>query len=76
MKLLNTKIDQADFYVLCSKGTYIRSLAVDFAKHLSCLGSIARLTRIKFGNYILKDAIGLAPSLSINCITSAFVKNI
>ena len=45
------------FRVVCSKGTYIRSLAHDFAKALGSGGHLSRLCRTRIGNYLLSDAI-------------------
>jgi tRNA pseudouridine55 synthase len=63
-KLIKQENDRADFYVLCSKGTYIRSLAVDFARHLSCIGSVMKLIRIRVGDYTLKDTVRLSADFS------------
>ena len=64
LKLIKYINKRADFYVFCSKGTYIRTFAVDFAKHLSCIGSVARLIRIRVGDYTMKDTVKLAVSFS------------
>lgn len=39
-----------------SKGTYIRSLAVDLAERLNTLGALSRLRRMSVGSYTIKDA--------------------
>lgn len=39
------------FEVLCSKGTYIRSLVEDIAKKLNCLATVSALRRITVGNF-------------------------
>jgi len=53
-----TKIDlpKIDFKVVCSKGTYIRSLANDFGKALHSGAHLSSLRRTKIGNYSVKDA--------------------
>jgi len=48
-----------DFYVLCSKGTYIRSLVQDIGERLGCGASITRIVRIELGPFKLKDAVNL-----------------
>jgi len=48
-----------DFYVLCSKGTYIRSLVQDIGERLGCGASITRIVRIGLGPFKLKDAVNL-----------------
>ena len=45
------------FRVVCTKGTYIRSLANDFGKELVCGAYLGSLCRIRIGNYLLKDAL-------------------
>jgi tRNA pseudouridine55 synthase len=46
--------------VACSKGTYIRSLAMDIGKALGCGGSLVALRRTGVGPFRLDDAIPLA----------------
>lgn len=48
---------QVEFEVLCSKGTYIRSLAHDFGKALKCGGHLAVLRRTKIGEFDVKNAV-------------------
>ncbi len=47
---------EVDFRIVCSKGTYIRSLARDFALQLNTLGHLIKLERTKIGEYKLEDA--------------------
>jgi tRNA pseudouridine55 synthase len=50
-------LPEIDFRVVCSKGTYIRSLAYDFGKAM-CAGShLTVLRRTKIGNYEVKNAM-------------------
>ncbi len=53
-----TKIDlpRVHFRVVCSTGTYIRSLAHDFGAALGCGGHLQELRRTKIGDYDVKDA--------------------
>jgi tRNA pseudouridine55 synthase len=44
------------FRVVCSTGTYIRSLANDFGEKLGCGGYLSKLCRTRIGNFLLKDA--------------------
>ena len=52
-----TKIDMPEvhFRVLCSTGTYIRSLANDFGAALGCGGYLQLLRRTKIGNFKVED---------------------
>lgn len=54
-----TKIDglNIEFMVVCSKGTYIRSLAHDFGKALQSGAHLSVLRRTKIGNYDVKNAL-------------------
>jgi len=49
----------AKFEVLCSKGTYIRSLARDICEKLDICGHVSDLVRIKVGNFSINQAISL-----------------
>ena len=44
------------FKVVCSTGTYIRSLANDFGQQLGCGGYLSSLCRTRIGNFLLEDA--------------------
>ncbi len=47
------------FSVLCSKGTYIRTLCSDIGKKLGCGGCMSALTRTRSGDFYIKDSIKL-----------------
>jgi tRNA pseudouridine55 synthase len=49
-----------DFRVVCSKGTYIRSLANDFGKALNSGAHLSSLRRTKIGDYNVIDAVSPA----------------
>lgn len=51
---------EVDFRVVCSKGTYIRSLAFDFGRAINSGSHLIVLRRTKIGNYEVKDAIEVA----------------
>ncbi len=46
-----------NFRVVCSTGTYIRSLAHDVGQVLGCGAYLSRLCRTRIGIYRLEDAI-------------------
>lgn len=46
-----------EFYVLCSKGTYIRTLCKDIGEKLGCGGCMSDLTRTRSGNFYIEDSI-------------------
>jgi tRNA pseudouridine55 synthase len=49
-------LPKVEFKVVCSTGTYIRSLANDFGKALGCGAYLSSLCRTRIGNYSLKNA--------------------
>lgn len=51
------KFPEVHFRVLCSTGTYIRSLAHDFGQALGCGAYLQELRRTKIGNFDVKDAL-------------------
>ncbi|MGB4192078.1 MAG: tRNA pseudouridine(55) synthase TruB [Rickettsiales bacterium] len=57
--------NSSSFKVLCGKGTYVRSLAVDLARELSTYGYISQLKRTRVGNFFIKDAIMLANLINL-----------
>lgn len=56
-----TKIDglNIDFRVVCSKGTYIRSLANDYGKALKSGAHLSVLRRTKIGDFDVKNATSI-----------------
>jgi tRNA pseudouridine55 synthase len=52
--------DTAGIRVVCGKGTYVRTLAVDIGAALGCGAAIARLTRTRVGPFALADAVSWA----------------
>ncbi|MDE1172302.1 MAG: tRNA pseudouridine(55) synthase TruB [Parvibaculaceae bacterium] len=51
--------DHAEFEILCSKGTYVRSIARDMGEMLGCRGHIAVLRRTRVGPFGEAEAIPL-----------------
>ncbi len=49
-------LPEINFRVVCSKGTYIRSLANDFGKALNNGAYLSRLRRTRSGDYKIEDA--------------------
>lgn len=50
---------EVDFRVVCSKGTYIRSLANDFGKALQSGGHLTALRRTKIGGFHVDNAFSI-----------------
>jgi tRNA pseudouridine55 synthase len=55
-ELTRIELPEVDFRVVCSKGTYIRSLANDFGKALNNAAYLSRLRRTKSGDFKIEDA--------------------
>ena len=53
------QLPKIKFEIVCSKGTYIRSIANDFGNELNSGGYLSKLKRIGIGNFCLKDAIDI-----------------
>lgn len=60
LKVIDHSDNTCSFRVECSKGTYIRSLAVDIARALGTYGYVSFLNRTRIGDFLLKDTIMLA----------------
>lgn len=65
-EIVSVKLPEVDFRVVCSKGTYIRSLANDFGKYLQSGAYLSNLCRTRIGQYKLADAYSLEAFL-LNC---------
>ena len=55
-EITRIELPEVDFRVVCSKGTYIRSLVHDFGKALNNGAYLSKLRRIRSGNYKVDDA--------------------
>lgn len=55
-KITNIKMPYLEFYVQCSKGTYIRSLANDFGKSLNSGAYLTQLRRTKIGEFCVSKS--------------------
>lgn len=56
-EITNIYLPNVDFRVVCSKGTYIRSLAHDFGRALHGGGHLSALRRTKIGAYSVNNAL-------------------
>ena len=50
---------KAGFRVVCSRGTYIRSLAEEIGIRLGCGAHLSKLTRTRVGNFLIENATKL-----------------
>jgi tRNA pseudouridine55 synthase len=56
-ELTNINLPYLDFRIVCSKGTYIRSIARDFGLALNSGAHLTVLCRTRIGNFLNADAI-------------------
>jgi len=56
-EITGVRLPEVDFRVVCSKGTYIRSLANDFGKSLGTGAYLSSLRRTKIGGFLVEDAL-------------------
>ena len=56
LEISKIEIPEVFFYVTCSKGTYIRQLAIDIGKALGCGAYLSQLKRMKSGNFHIDEA--------------------
>ncbi len=56
-EIVNIQMPKVQVRIVCSKGTYIRSIARDFALHLKSGAYLTDLRRTKIGDYRVEDAV-------------------
>lgn len=56
-EITDIALPEASFRIVCSKGTYIRSIARDFGNALGVGAYLAELCRTRIGNFRLEDAL-------------------
>lgn len=54
---------QVFFRVVCTTGTYIRSLANDFGQTLGCGAYLSSLCRTRIGEFVLKDSMTIEEAM-------------
>lgn len=57
ISLESMEIPDITVRVVCSRGTYIRSIAHDLGKKLGCGGIVYQLTRLRIGDYDLSNSV-------------------
>jgi tRNA pseudouridine55 synthase len=55
-EITGVNLPNVEFKIVCSKGTYIRSLAYDFGNALKSGAHLSALRRTKIGNFSVEDA--------------------
>ena len=57
LKITRLEMPNIDFYVKCSKGTYVRRLGEEIGEELGVGGFISRIRRISLGPFNITDAV-------------------
>jgi tRNA pseudouridine55 synthase len=63
-EIQNINFPEIQFRVLCSKGTYIRTLVNDFGEKLGVGAYLKELRRLKIGEHDVKDSITVEDFIS------------
>lgn len=63
---VNLDLNEVEFVVCCSKGTYIRSLANDIGKKIGCGAIMTELERLQTGNFKIENSIKLYDFLKLS----------
>jgi tRNA pseudouridine55 synthase len=58
-ELTQIKLPELHFRIVCSSGTYIRSIANDFGNRLGCGGFLQALRRTAIGNHRIEEAYSI-----------------
>ena len=61
LKLLGVNHNSAEFELACAAGAYARSLAHDIGREYGCGAHLARLQRIRCGDFSIEEAAPLTP---------------
>jgi tRNA pseudouridine55 synthase len=56
-EITEIKLPKIFFRIVCSKGTYIRSIANDFGKALGCGAYLSSLCRVRIGNFHISNSV-------------------
>ncbi len=55
--ITSIRLPEIDFRIICTKGTYIRSVANDFGQRLTVGGYLSALCRTRIGSYHIEDSL-------------------
>lgn len=60
LRILRIDLPEIEFQVVCSAGTYIRTLCADIGQKLGCGGHLTQLRRVASSGFTISDAVTLA----------------
>ncbi|MCK5360317.1 MAG: tRNA pseudouridine(55) synthase TruB [Gammaproteobacteria bacterium] len=66
LNLISFDGESVELDVHCSKGFYIRSLAVDLGEELGCGAHVTKLRRTAVGKFLIEDSIGMEDLSAMN----------
>lgn len=58
-EITSINLPEVEFRIVCSKGTYIRSLVRDFGNSLGVGAYMSKLCRTRIGSFLLRDAMSI-----------------
>jgi tRNA pseudouridine55 synthase len=64
-EITHIKMPMVSFKVVCTTGTYIRSLAHDFGQALGCGAYLASLCRTRIGKFSLEEALSMEEFITV-----------
>jgi tRNA pseudouridine55 synthase len=56
-EITRIQLPEVDFRIVCSTGTYIRSIANDYGRAVGCGAYLSALCRTRIGEFMLKDSL-------------------
>ena len=59
LSIVNIALPEVQFKVTCSKGTYVRQLAIDIGKALGCGAHLSALKRTRSGRFSIDEAMSM-----------------
>lgn len=76
LKNFDEEKQEAQVYIECSKGTYIRSIANDLGQNLCCGGYLTRLIRTKAGKFLVENSIKMQDYKSVEFVEKHLIEPI
>lgn len=68
LQILSYQLPRIEFYLECSKGTYVRKLAEDIAQQLDSVACITEIQRTRVGPFKIEEAV------SLDDLTEGYIK--
>jgi len=75
LEIRRVSLPDIDFFVSCSKGTYIRTLCDDIGSRLGTGGHMSSLRRVRSGDYGIEDAVALDEFIHAGTRYESYIRN-